>query len=187
MTKIDWRESFIQLGLSALYSEERGFQLPGFILLQNFCRKILQTFFFIGQPDCTHQLHSQKCWSETRCGVSTPLFLCFSLLRVQQKQPVKKELNLDSMPYRIRSSLEKASKVNNSRFGKMLTTQHFVCGVHIKVLSERVLLQECPLWEDIKGCPHHRHRQFQLASNWTCHWPNMSPSGMLVAPLWQCV
>lgn len=31
----------IQLGSSALFTERRAFQLPGFSFLQNFCRKML--------------------------------------------------------------------------------------------------------------------------------------------------
>lgn len=32
-----------------------------------------------------------------------------------------------------------------------------------------------PLWEETRDCPHVGHSQFQLAPNWTQHWPKLSP------------
>ena len=50
-----------QSGSSALFTERRGFYLPGFSFLQNFCRFYRKTLFLVVQPQCTQQLHSQEC------------------------------------------------------------------------------------------------------------------------------
>lgn len=49
----------IQKGSSALFTERRGFQFPGFSFLQNFCSKILQKDLIFGQPTTLYFAASQ--------------------------------------------------------------------------------------------------------------------------------
>lgn len=46
-------------------------------------------------------------------------------------------------------------------------------------------LQGWLLWEDTRCWPHVGWSQFQTAPRRTHHWPKLSPSAKLVAPLWQ--
>lgn len=106
--KVRLERKLIHLGLSALFSEKRGFQLPGFSLLQKICRKIFQTFFLLSNQTVSISFIVKNADLRTECGISIPLFLCFSLLGVQQKQPVIKELNY--IPSIIRCTCEEGEK-----------------------------------------------------------------------------
>lgn len=40
------------------------------------------------------------------------------------------------------------------------------------------------LQKNIRSCRCVGRCQFQRAARWTCHWPKLSPSAMVVVPLW---
>lgn len=159
----------IQSGSRALFTERRGFQLPGFSFLQNFCRKnfIQRFYFWVANHTVPSSCMVTSADLQPGCGLTIPPLLYLNLLGVGRSQPVIKSLKVGL--YARVVILRKNIQARYSMLQKDASNLTLCIGCMCQGVGSGGVLHEWPLWEGIRSYPHIAQSKFQPAPKWIQH------------------